>query len=102
MAKGDCSPSESRTFRDERTGATVRQVTDHPSIHHHPFYYLPPYDDAMRRLYFISHRTGRPEIFCESQVSGEIVQLTDQESIGEWSVHPSHDGDFVYYTAGTG
>jgi oligogalacturonide lyase len=102
MAKGNRFPNESKTFRDERTGAAIRQVTDHPSIHHHPFYYLPPYDDSMRRLYFVSHRTGRPEIFCELQETGEIVQLTDQEAIGEWSVHPSHDGKFVYYTAGTG
>ncbi len=54
-------PPESRTCTDPRTGVRVRQVTDHPSIHHHPFYYLPCMDDAMIRLFFVSHRTGRPE-----------------------------------------
>ena len=53
-------PPEGNTFTDPRTGARVRQVTNHPSIHHHPFYYLPAYDDAMTRLFFVSHRTGRP------------------------------------------
>jgi oligogalacturonide lyase len=95
-------PPESRPFTDPRTGARVRQVTDHPSIHHHPFYYLPCMDDAMTRLFFVSHRTGRPEIWCEIRVTGELQQLTDQSEIGEWSVHPSHDGRFVYYTAGQG
>ncbi len=93
---------ESRTFTDPRTGATVRQVTSHPSIHHHPFYYLPAYDDAMTRLFFISHRTGRPEIWCEVRATGELQQLTDRPDLVEWSVHPSHDGRFVYYTAGQG
>jgi oligogalacturonide lyase len=95
-------PPESRPFTDPRTGARVRQVTDHPSIHHHPFYYLPCMDDAMTRLFFVSHRTGRPEIWCEIRATGELQQLTDQSEIGEWSVHPSHDGRFVYYTAGQG
>jgi oligogalacturonide lyase len=95
-------PPESRPFTDPRTGARVRQVTNHPSIHHHPFYYLPAYDDAMMRLFFVSHRTGRPEIWCEIRATGELQQLTDQSEIGEWSVHPSHDGRFVYYTAGQG
>jgi oligogalacturonide lyase len=95
-------PPESRPFTDPRTGARVRQVTDHPSIHHHPFYYLPCMDDAMTRLFFVSHRTGRPEIWCEIRATGELQQLTDQPEIGEWSVHPSHDGRFVYYTAGQG
>jgi oligogalacturonide lyase len=95
-------PSESRSFTDPRTGAQVRQVTDHPSINHHPFYYLPCMDDAMTRLFFVSHRTGQPEIWCEVRATGELQQLTDQPDLGEWSVHPSHDGRFVYYTAGQG
>jgi oligogalacturonide lyase len=59
-------------------------------------------DDAMTRLFFVSHRTGRPEIWCERRETGELQQLTDQPDLGEWSVHPSHDGRFVYYTAGQG
>ena len=89
-------------FSDSRTGARIRKVTNHPSIHHHPFYYLPCMDQAMRRLFFVSHRTGRPEIWCELRETGGLQQLTDQPDLGEWSVHPSHDGRFVYYTAGQG
>lgn len=92
---------ESRTFTDPRTGARVRQVTNHPSIHHHPFYYLPAYDNAMTRLFFVSHRTGRPEVWCEIRATGELQQLTNQPDLGEWSVHPSHDGRHVYYVAGS-
>lgn len=80
----------------------MRQITDHESIHHHPFFIIPAYDDAMRRLIFVSHRTGRPEIFAEERATGELVQLTDHEGIAEYSVHPSHDGRYVYFTAGTG
>jgi oligogalacturonide lyase len=62
--KGRTWPSEGRWLRDETTGARIRQVTTHPSIHHHPFFFVPPYDDAMRRLVFVSHRTGRPQLFA--------------------------------------
>ncbi len=93
---------ESRAFSDPQTGAGIRQVTDHPSIHHHPFYYLPAYDDAMTRLFFVSHRTGRPEVWCEILSTGELQQLSDQPDLGEWSVHPSHNGRHVYFKAGQG
>lgn len=94
-------PSESHVFTDTRTGARIRQVTNHPSIHHHPFYYLPCMGDAMERLFFVSHRTGRPEVWCELRETGELQQLTDQPDLGEWSVRPSHDGQFVYFVAGS-
>ena len=102
MSKGRVFPAESSTFADPRTGVKVRQVTSRPCIHHHPFYYVPCMDDAMRSLVFVSHRTGRPEIWCEIRASGELQQLTEQEQLNEWSLHPSHDGRFVYYTAGQG
>ncbi len=101
MSAGQVLPPESVPLRDQRTGATLRRVTGHPSIHHHPFYYLPAYDDAMRRLIFVSHRTGRPEVWCEDRATGRLVQLTDVADLAEWSVHPSHDGRWVYFTAGT-
>jgi len=102
MARGTLYPTESRILADKRTRATIRQVTDHPAIHHHPFYYIPAYDDAMQRLILISHRTGRPEIFAELQDSGRLLQLTDHAGIAQWSLHPSHDGRYVYFIAGTG
>jgi oligogalacturonide lyase len=30
------------------------------------------------------------------------LQLTDREEISDWSIHPSHDGRYVYFTAGSG
>ena len=100
--KGRTHAPESIRRTDPATGASVRQVTTHPSIHHHPFYCLPAYDDAMEWLVFVSHRTGRPQIFLEERASGRLVQLTDRDDVNEWSVHPSHDGRHVYFTAGCG
>jgi oligogalacturonide lyase len=102
MSKGTVHPSEVRVFRDEKTGARLRQLTDHPSIHHHPFYYLPAWDDAMRRLTLVSHRTGMPQLYSFLCDSGKLLQLTDRNDLNEWSIHPSHDGRFVYFTAGAG
>ena len=45
--KGRIHEPESILRIDTATGIAVRQVTTHPSIHHHPFYYLPAYDDGM-------------------------------------------------------
>lgn len=102
MTKGQRYPSESRTMTDERTGATIRQVTGAPALHHQPFFFVPAYDDAMRRLVFVSHRTGGPQLFAEERASGDLVQLTARDDLAAWSIHPSHDGRYVYFTAGTG
>jgi oligogalacturonide lyase len=102
MSKGKLFHSEVREFKDPQTGAQIRQLTNHPSIHHHPFYYLPAWDDAMHHLIFVSHRTGSPQLFVFLCRSGMLLQLTDRDDLNEWSVHPSHDGGYVYFTAGMG
>lgn len=99
MSKGSVHPAESRWLTDAATGRRIRQVTAHPSIHHHPFFFVSPWDDAMRRLIFISHRTGRPQLFAEE--GKRLVQLTERADLAEWSFHPSHDGRFVVFVAGT-
>lgn len=101
MAKGTVSGPESRTFYDWRTGTCIRQVTSASTHHHHPFFIIPAYDDAMQRLIFVSNRTGIPQIFAEERATAELRQLTDRSDLGEWSVHPSHDGKAVFFTAGT-
>lgn len=101
MAKGNVLPPESVETRDSDTGVRIRQITSHSSIHHHPFYYVPAYDDAMQWLFFVSHRTGSPQFFAERRTTGDLIQLTDRNDLNEWSLHPSHDGRSLYFTTKT-
>ena len=102
FAKGASFPREDRVTTDARSGRRVRQITSNPSIHHHPFFFVPAYDLADKRLIFVSYRTGSPQIFFEDRASGELVQVTDRSDLAEWSIYPSPDGRFVYFTAGVG
>lgn len=102
MSSGARSPREDRTSVDPATGRTVRQVTSHPSVHHHPFFFVPAYDDRMRWLVFVSHRTGAPQVFAEDRTTKELVQVTSRPDLAEWSLSLARDGRYVYYTAGTG
>ena len=102
MPKGTHYPPESTHHIDERTGAQIRQITSHLSIHHQPFFLIPAFDDAMRWTIFTSERTGKPQIFVEERASGELIQLTDRDDLADFSIYPSHDGQYVYFTAGTG
>ena len=101
MSKGTRYPAESREWADAASGRRIRQITSHPSIHHHPFFFVPAYDRAMTKLIFVSYRTGAPQIFYEDRASGELVQATDRPDLADWSISPSADGRFVYFTAGT-
>lgn len=91
--------SQCKWIVDEATGRRVRQITDTPCIHHHPFFLIPAYDRAMDRLYFVSYRTGSPQIFAYNRREDCIEQFTQTENLNEWSVHPSADGQYVYYVA---
>ena len=62
---------------------------------------MPAYDRAMTKLIFISYRSGRPQIFYEDRTTGELVQATDRSDLADWSIIPSSDGHYVYFTAGT-
>jgi oligogalacturonide lyase len=99
VAKGDEHPPEGAVEMDAATGARVRRVTGYPAIHHHPFFLAPAFDDAMRRLLFVSHRTGRPEVFAEVRETGRLVQLTERPDLDEWSLVPAADGSAAFYTA---
>jgi oligogalacturonide lyase len=102
VTKGRIYPREDRIATDPHSGRRIRQVTSHSSIHHHPFFFVPAYDRAMKKLIFVSYRTGSPQIFFEDRASGNLVQATDQPDLADWSISPSADGRYVYFTAGTG
>ena len=82
-AKGRDSRDEARDWRDRATGRRIVQLTNHPSIHHHPFFFVPPWDDAMRRLVFVSHRTGGPQLYARLEEDGRLVQLTDRDDLAD-------------------
>jgi oligogalacturonide lyase len=99
--KGWLWPDESTRYADPVTGHPIRRITSHPSIHHHPFFFVPCFDRNMKRLILVSHRTGRAQLFAENQTRSGLIQLTDRADLAEWSIHPSHDGKAVFFTAGT-
>lgn len=90
-------PLESREIVDADTGRRVRQVTNAPAIHHHPFFLAPAYDAQQRWLCFCSHRTGTPQIFLEDFQQGCLRQITQTQALDEWSLYPW--GDWIYYLA---
>lgn len=101
MGKGAANRDEQRSFTDETTGIGIRQITSHPSHHHHPFFMIPAYADGGRYLIFISHRTGKPQLYAEEEGAEAWIQLTDRDDLSEWSIHPSPSEPYVYYTAGS-
>ena len=88
---------ESRLVTDPDTGRALRQVTDAPCVNHHPFFLCPARDPSGRYLYFVSWRTGVPQLYAEDSREGCILRLTDEPGLDEWSVHPAGDG--VYFLA---
>ena len=72
-------PSETRTFKDPRSGIPVRQLTDHKCHSHHLYFTNPGWWDGGRELLFGSDRQGRTNLFSVRLEDGRITQLTDAD-----------------------
>jgi oligogalacturonide lyase len=69
----------------------VRQVTDGPAINHPSYFLQSSFFPGGREMFFTSYRTGAPQLFETSLVSGETRQLTSGPPIHPFSpaLHPN-------------
>ena len=98
--KGAISLSEHSSFVDLVTGATVHQLTRHPSISHPTYFLQSSFTPDGAHVLFTSYRTGSPQLFEAGFPDGEIRQLTAGPAIHPFSpaIHP--DGDLVFFVRG--
>jgi oligogalacturonide lyase len=74
---GKSWPSETKVFRDGKSGVRIRQLTDYKGHSHH-FYFTNSgwYEDG-KRLLFSSDRNNRTNLFSVNLLNDAITQLTD-------------------------
>jgi oligogalacturonide lyase len=99
LAAGRRFPSERRELSDEKTGARLWQMTAAGAMHHHFYFTNPSWPDDQRELYFVSYRTGFPNLFAAAEPDGEITQLTDRVDINPFSPTVTRDGRRLYVSA---
>ncbi len=72
-------------FRDPRTGARVRQLTEGPAISHPSYFLQSSFYPGDTGLFFTSYRTGTAQLFdLPYPDGGELRQLTQ----GAQGIHP--------------
>jgi len=79
---------------------TPRQITDGPAINHPTYFLQSSFFPGGREMFFTSYRTGAPQLFETSLVTGETRQLTNGAPIHPFSpaLHP--DGKTIVVTRG--
>lgn len=77
---GSRSPSERSTYIDASTGAVVTRLTSSPAQDDKIYQTHPNWLADGSHLVFHSDRTGQDELFALEEATGEIVQLTAQDS----------------------
>ena len=100
MGRGRTFASETRELTDKRTGASIRQMTDHPAISHNLYFSNPSWTPDGKSIVFTSYRSGKPDLFKMDEAAGTITQLTDTPGFGGFAACPSRDGQRVFYNAG--
>jgi oligogalacturonide lyase len=93
------SAPEWRRYTDERTGASIRQWTAHESMHHHFYFTNPTLSADAQQGYFISYRTGYPNLFRIDLRNGELTRLTNRPDINPFSPVRNPRTTTIYFTA---
>lgn len=109
---GDRWTSEIRSFRDERTGRTIQQLTA-TGNNVHLYFTENSFDAQQNAIIFLSDRASGEDraphedplydLFRMDLDTGEIVQLTDEARTGTpvHSVTKTPDSRIIVYTAGS-
>ena len=74
---GHLWPSESQTAVDDRSGARVRQLTNHRAHSHHFYFTNPGWHVGGSRLLIASDRENATNLYSVDLASGDLLQLTD-------------------------
>jgi oligogalacturonide lyase len=90
---------EWKRFTDQATGAKILQWTSHPCMNHHFYFTNPTASEDGKRGYFVSYRTGHPNIFSIDLQSGELTQLTNRVDINPFSPTVSRTAPWIYLSA---
>ena len=102
---GTVYPSEKRTYKDEKSGAQITQLTNQ-GINYHFYFTENSFDLDGKTIYFLSNREHEGTEICNlfkmDLDSGEMVQLTDDPlgvEVGRITKTP--DGEYVAYVTGS-
>lgn len=91
-------PSEHRKLTDEKTGASIHQLTNAEFVNHPPYFLTSAFPPDGGDVLFTSYRTGSPQLFEAGFPDGPIRQLTGVEGLHPYSAVYSRDGSEIYYT----
>ena len=92
------SNGEYRRLRDSATGATIHQLSAHPSINHPAYFLTSSFTPDGRHVVFTSYRSGKPQLYELEFPDGPIRRLTEVEGLHPYSATISPDGGEIYYT----
>lgn len=98
--KGSISGSEAAVFTDPATGAVAHRMTDQSAISHPSYFLQRSFFPGDRSLFYISYRTGAPQLFEAAFPDGSIRQLTDGPAIHPFSAALRPGGDEIVFTRG--
>lgn len=99
-AKASVHASELKEFRDPQTGAQIYQLTQNTSINHNLYFLTPSFTPDQKQVVFTSYRSGKPNFFKVGFPDGDIVQVTDADSVHGYSGVISKAGTELFYTQG--
>jgi len=107
MKKGQLIQTEYQVFTDDQTGATIHQLTRHPSTSHGLFGVLypsfrPGTGSDHPQVALVAHRNGFPQLCLFDFATKTAKVLTDDEGLQSFSPSFSPDREYLYFSTKQG
>ncbi len=84
---------------DEHTGAEILQWTSHPAMNHHFYFTSATISSDGGRGFFVSYRSGYPNLYSIDLESGVILRISDRVDINPFSPTVSADAEWIFVSA---
>lgn len=98
--KGSLTASEAVAFTDSTTGITIHRLTSHSSISHPSYFLQRSFLPGDRSVFFVSYRTGSPQLFEAAFPEGPVRQLTEGPVMHPFSPALHAGGEDIVFTRG--
>lgn len=100
MAKGDVIKNNFFTYVDEHTGAKVTRLTEPSHVSHHMYFYNNMITNDGKKLLYCAEINGERQLYLMDLETGDAVQMTDGDKLGDYSGMLTGDDKYLIYRQG--
>ncbi|MDL2301795.1 oligogalacturonate lyase family protein [Lachnospiraceae bacterium OttesenSCG-928-D06] len=100
MAIGSVIKNKFMEYKDEHTGVLIKRLTEPDHVSHHMYFYNRMTTADGSKLLYCAELHGQRQLYFMDMNTGDAIQLTSGEDLGDYGAELSMDDKYVFYQQG--